>query len=187
MGAHVEFVVANWARHLSAQRLLKADVTPRQIRVWVAVVDLVANFSRLEDSVSVARIAATAGVTGNNEHRVGQRVSGDLRRLAELGIITYRAGGSAGRRRSLVGLPVPALHELPPSIQTRHRGTAEGSPDKAERGTRVSASGEPARSRKGNRRWSPVQEKSGLYQEKLPLADIVRMLREEAEEEGEAL
>lgn len=142
MGAHVDFDVANWARHLSAEKLLKADVTPRQIRVWIAVVDLVANYSRLEDNLSIARIAATAGITGKNEHRVGQRVSADLQRLAELEIIKYLPGGQDGRRRSVVGLLVPTDEDLPESIRARRRGTRQGSPS--------NPNGEPVPGPKGN-------------------------------------
>ena len=102
MGERVKFRVALDAARQATERVLRNSVTPRQLRVFLAVLDFTAHWSKLEENVKLARIAELAGVEGQDVRERDKRVAEDLRRLAAIGAIVYRAG--SGRTTSTIGL-----------------------------------------------------------------------------------
>jgi hypothetical protein len=91
----------------SIERALDAEATSGELAVLLAVVYWLSTFSRSSDTVSLGKIAASAGMW-DGEHDecprwITKRVAERLTRLEKLGAVDYRPG--RGGRVSVIQLP----------------------------------------------------------------------------------
>lgn len=100
----VPYIALCQAGRAAFSAAMAAEVTHRQLRVLVAVVNLTVLWSRLEDEISPDQLAEEAAIPGNADTR-NRAIRRDLKRLVGLGIVTYTPGRGKGHV-SLVGLPV---------------------------------------------------------------------------------
>lgn len=88
-----------------------ANLTPRQYRVFNAVLAFTIAWSKLEDAVSLAQIEEFTGLDRRHVRRA-------LQQLHRLGVITYEPGASPKgkpRTTSRIGLPRPGADMIPRS------------------------------------------------------------------------
>jgi hypothetical protein len=105
----VGFIHANAAARRSIDIATSANVGATDLRVLLAVISFTALWSRLSDHRSHSQIAEKAGLARSDDpkrqHSTGNRqVSRSLKRLADLGAITYRPAQGRGHL-SEIGLP----------------------------------------------------------------------------------
>jgi hypothetical protein len=113
----VEFIVANDAGRSAVAKVLASQVTPRQLRVFLVVLDQTAHWSKLSDRITLAQLAEKAGIAGKNQRDTEKRVADDLRRLDQLGVLHYIPGGRARGVASVVSIPPVRGVEIDPGMQ----------------------------------------------------------------------
>lgn len=95
----------------SIERSLQPDVRDFDRKVLLAVISIVSSYSRLEDDIYVAHVAAVTYQEPTVEEWQRRKVSQSLRRLSEVGIVRYEPGRGRPAKghgpRSLIGLPSP--------------------------------------------------------------------------------
>ncbi len=139
-----------------------------EMRVVMAIVGATALWSRLEDDLSIDQLANKAGVPGSIETR-RKATKRALKRLVELGIVTYSPGVGRGNF-SRVGLPQKGASTSPPSndkkrglaaLPTEHTDAEKGGPLRARLHSGKGASTDPlSNDRKGGLSGT---RKGGLY------------------------
>lgn len=136
MADRVPFLQAHDAGRVAIDKAVHAEVTPRQLRVLLAVLHVTVLWSQLSDRQSLAQLARLAGIGGTDTRKVEKRVADDLRHLASLGIVTYLPGG--GRHRmSVIGIP------------PTEKGPDTGAGNDEEKGPDTGPKGAPAPGQKG--------------------------------------
>ena len=85
-------------REAQARAIEAGDLVGRDWRVLLAIISLVASYSRTSDTITSQQIAAAAGIEVRNARR-------SISRLIERGIVTRDP--TVGRRAARTGLPSP--------------------------------------------------------------------------------
>jgi hypothetical protein len=96
-------VVVCRAGRAATEAALAEPLRAVELRVAFAVVKLTVMWSKLEECIALADLGTEAGIGGSEEYR-SKEVGRAVRRLAQLGIVTYTPGDGRGHV-SRIGLP----------------------------------------------------------------------------------